>query len=211
MIASGVDIVTITKPPETRCELVLEAIAAGVHVIADKPFEPNAEGGRELDAAAKAKGVILGVFHNRRWDADILTLRRVIESGRLGRLWRVHSRMDLDDPNTLEAGPTGGLLRDVGSHLVDQMLWLLGPVMSVDKELDLVELPQGPTDASFTLTLRHATGVHSHLSASKLNRLVVRIPGLRRGRQLCVVGHIGPGAGDLRWSPSLRRPRRLGL
>src|SRR3954466_6640828 len=49
--------------------------------------------------------------------------RKVIAAGRLGRLWRVHSRMDFDDPVTLEAGPTGGLLRDLGSHLVDQMLW----------------------------------------------------------------------------------------
>jgi predicted dehydrogenase len=174
MLAAGVDAVTITTPPQTRRELVLEAVAASVHVVADKPFAPDADGGRELDAAAKAKGVVLGVFHNRRYDADVLTLRKVLESGRLGKLWRVHSRMDLDDPDTLEAGPTGGLLRDLGSHLVDQMLWLLGPVASVDAQTDIVELPQGPTDASFTLTLRHRSGVHAHLSASKLNRLAVR-------------------------------------
>ena len=174
MIDGGVEAVTITTPPETRRELVLEAIAAGLHVIADKPFAPNAEGGRELAAAAKAKGVVLGVFHNRRCDADIRTLRKVVESGRLGKLWRVHSRMDLDDPHTLEAGPTGGLLRDLGSHLVDQMLWLLGPVASVNAQLDFVDLPEGSTDASFTLTLWHENGIHSHLSASKINRLAVR-------------------------------------
>ena len=54
-------------------------------------------------------------------------------------------------------GPTGGLLRDLGSHLVDQMLLLLGPATSVDAQLDFVDLPAGKTDASFTLTLRHAT------------------------------------------------------
>jgi hypothetical protein len=64
----------------------------------------------------------------------------------------VHSRMDLDDPHTLEAGPTGGLLRDLGSHLVDQMLWLLGHATSVDAQLDFLDLPPGSTDASFTLT-----------------------------------------------------------
>lgn len=77
--------------------------------------------------------------------------------------------MDFDDPQTLEAGPDGGLLRDLGSHLVDQMLWLLGPVNEVDAQLDNVSLPEGPTDAGFTLTLRHASGAHSHISASKLN------------------------------------------
>lgn len=172
--AGGLDAVTITTPPQTRRELVLEAIAAGLHVIADKPFAPSAEAARELDAAARAKRVILGVFHNRRWDSDMLTLRKVVQDGRLGRLWRVHSRMDFDDPATLEAGPTGGLLRDLGSHLVDQMLWLLGPVQTVDAQLDMVDRPDGRTDAGFTITLRHAPGIHSHLSASKLNHIAAR-------------------------------------
>jgi len=174
MLAAGVDAVTITTPPQTRRELVLEAIAAGVHVIADKPFAPSAAAGRELDAAAKAKGVVLGVFHNRRMDADVRTLKKVLDGGRLGKLWRLHSRMDLDDPATLEAGPTGGLLRDIGSHLVDQILWLLGPAVSVDAQLDMVERPQGPTDAGFVLTLRHESGVRSHLSSSKLNHLAAK-------------------------------------
>ena len=174
LLGAGVDAVTITTPPQTRRDLVLEAIAAGVAVIADKPFAPDAATGRELATAARAKGVVLGVFHNRRSDADIQTLRKVLESGRLGRLWRVHSRMDLDDPKTLDAGPSGGLLRDLGSHLVDQALWLLGPATSVQAHLDLVTLPEGETDAGFVLTLRHASGVRSYLSSSKLNRLVVR-------------------------------------
>ena len=172
--AGGLDAVTITTPPETRRALVLEAIEAGLHVIADKPFAPSAEGGRELDAAAKAKGVILGVFHNRRLDSDIQTLKKLIDDGRLGRIWRVHSRMDFDDPATLEAGPTGGLLRDLGSHLVDQMLWLLGPAVAVDAQLDHVDLAEGRTDASFTITIRHASGQHAHVSASKLNHLNIR-------------------------------------
>ena len=120
MLAAGVDAVTVTTPPQTRRDLVLEAVNAGVHVIADKPFAPTAEVGRELDRAAKAKGVILGAFHNRRWDTDMRTLRSVLESGRLGRLWRLHSRFDLDEPHTLDAGPGGGLLPDLGSHMVDQ-------------------------------------------------------------------------------------------
>jgi len=169
--AGGIDAVTVTTPPQTRRALVLEAIAAGLHVIADKPFAPTAADARELDAVAKAKGVVLGVFHNRRFDADVQTLRKVIADGRLGRIWRVHSRMDLDDPATLEAGPTGGLLRDLGSHIVDQILWLLGPAVSVDAQLDMVDLPEGRTDAGFTIAIRHESGAHSHLSASKLNRL----------------------------------------
>ncbi|MFK0382459.1 Gfo/Idh/MocA family protein [Agrobacterium sp. NPDC090273] len=172
--AGGIDAVTITTPPQTRRELVLEAVAAGLHVVADKPFAPSAAVARELGEAARRAGVVLAVYHNRRFDADVLTLKKVIDSGELGKLWRVHSRMEFDDPATLEGGATGGLLRDLGSHLVDQMLWLLGPIRSVAAYWDMVETSDGRTDAGFVLNLQHVSGVHSHLSASKLNRLTVR-------------------------------------
>jgi predicted dehydrogenase len=174
LLAAGVDAVTITTPPETRRELVLTAIAAGVHVIADKPFAPTAEGGRELDEAAHEAGVILNVFHNRRWDADIRTLAAVLRRGDLGQLTRVESRFDLDDPATLDAGPAGGLLRDLGSHLVDQILWLLGPVRRIYADLEWIDLPDGRTDAGFTIALTHTSGVRSHLSSTKCNRIQQR-------------------------------------
>uniref|UniRef100_UPI0015F0B712 Gfo/Idh/MocA family protein n=1 Tax=Pseudonocardia pini TaxID=2758030 RepID=UPI0015F0B712 len=121
---------------------------------------------------AAAAGVQLAVFHNRRWDTDVRTFLTVRD--RLGEIWRFDSRMDFDDPATLEAGPGGGLLRDLGSHLVDQALWLFGPAVRVSATLDLVTLPEGETDAGFVVTLTHASGTHSHLSASKVNRLVDR-------------------------------------
>lgn len=172
MIASGtVDAVTVTTPPHTRRDLVLEAIKAGLHVIADKPFAPDTKGGRELDAAAKAKGVILGSYQNRRFDSDFLTLKKVLNSGQLGDIWRVYSRYDLDEPGTIEAGPTGGVLRDLGSHVVDQMLYLFGRPTEVLAHLDNVEMPEGRTDAGFDITLLHENGVSSYISASKLNRV----------------------------------------
>ena len=94
LLAAGVDAVSISTPPTTRRELVLEAIAAGVHVIADKPFAPTADAAREMERAAAEAGVMLSVFHNRRWDADLRTLASVVEGGRLGTLWRVFSRFD---------------------------------------------------------------------------------------------------------------------
>ncbi|AXK47189.1 Gfo/Idh/MocA family oxidoreductase [Brachybacterium saurashtrense] len=171
MLEAGVDAVTITTPPATRRDLVMEAIAAGVHVVADKPFAPSAAVAREMAEAARAAGVQLSVFHNRRFDADLRTLRGVLDSGALGELWRVHSRFDLDQPELLEAGEHGGLLRDLGTHLVDQMMWLLGPVRAVSARLDHVELAEGRTDAAFALTLQHADGVTSCTSSTKLNHL----------------------------------------
>ena len=175
LLAAGVDAVTITTPPHTRRALVLQAIAAGVPTIADKPFAPDAQGGRELVAAAEEAGVPLNVFHNRRWDADIQTLAAVLESAELGELWGVESRMDQANAATLEIGPDAGLLRDLGSHLVDQMLWLLGPARTVYAELDHVDVDAEPaggrTDCRFALSLTHAGGVRSRVSASKINHI----------------------------------------
>jgi predicted dehydrogenase len=95
----------------------------------------------------------------------------VLEGGRLGELWRVHSRFDLDQPEQLEAGPEGGLLRDIGTHVIDQLMWLLGPVDAVSARLDHVDLPAGRTDAAFAVTLQHASGVTSYASSTKLNHL----------------------------------------
>lgn len=82
--------------------------------------------------------------------------------------------MEQSDASTLEAGPSGSLLRDLGSHVLDQALWLLGPVVSVTAELDMVDLPEGPTNAGFVLGLHHASGARSYLEASKRNRLDVK-------------------------------------
>jgi predicted dehydrogenase len=183
LLDSGVDAVTISTPPQTRRALVLEAVGRQVNVIADKPFAPTATAGRRLVDAAQEAGILLSVFHNRRWDTDITTLRGVIDTGQLGEIWRFDSRFDLDQPETLEAGPDGGLLRDLGSHLVDQALWLLGPARRVSANLDWLDLPEGCTDAGFAITITHAGGAHSHLSASKVNRLV--------SRELRVLGSLG--------------------
>ena len=174
LLDSGVEAVTITTPPQTRRELVLEAVGRGVAVVADKPFAPSAAAGQELVDAAREAGVLLSVFHNRRWDTDVTTLRRVLDDGVLGDVWRFDSRFDLDDPDTLEAGPDGGLLRDLGSHLVDQALWLFGPAHRVTTNLDWMDLPAGRTDCGFVVTIVHTGSVHSHVSASKVNRVVSR-------------------------------------
>lgn len=175
MAASGLVVaVTLTTPPQTRRDLVLEALGLGLHVVADKPFAPDAATARELQATAQAAGRRLAVYHNRRWDSDIRTLKAVLDAQAVGTVRRFHSRFDLDEPGTMEPGPAGGLLRDLGSHLVDQALWLCGPVARVYARLDWVESAGGRTDAGFALVLTHVNGVDTHLSASKLNRLQAR-------------------------------------
>lgn len=170
MAAAGeVEMVTITTPPETHKALTLEAIELGLHVVCDKPFAPTHADAEEMVAAAEAKGVLLNVFHNRRWDTDFQTLKSVIESGRLGEIRRVHNRLDSNEWATLEAGPGGGLLRDHGSHFIDQMLCLLGPAAAVDAQVDYVDLPEGRTDCSYAVHIRHEGGAHSYTVGSKVN------------------------------------------
>ncbi|HEY5788359.1 MAG TPA: Gfo/Idh/MocA family oxidoreductase [Microlunatus sp.] len=184
----GLDAVTITTPPQTRRQLVLEALDHGLHVVADKPFAPDAEGAHQLDAAAKAAGRLLAVYHNRRWDSDIATLRTLLQSGRLGNATRFHSTMDQDSPGTLEEGPGGGLLRDLGSHLIDQALWLFGPAQTVFATLDWVGADGARSDVGFLVTLHHRSGVSSVLTASKRNHL--------DGRSLRVYGDLGSYLAD---------------
>ena len=174
LLAAGVDAVTITTPAPTRRELVLEAIAAGIPVVADKPFAPSAEAALELIEAGEAAGVPVSVFHNRRWDHNIRTVKKVLDDGALGDLWSIESRFELDLADYLDRGPEGGLLRDLGAHLVDQMVWLLGPAESVYCAMDWVDFPEGRTDAFFEIVTRHVNGVRSTVSASKVNRLVAR-------------------------------------
>jgi predicted dehydrogenase len=183
LLASGVESVTITTPPETRRELVLQALDAGVHVVADKPFAPDADSAVELVEAGRAANVILSVFHNRRYDADARTLHRLFETGSLGNVWRLHSRFDLNLPETLDGGPAGGLLRDTGAHLVDQALWLLGDVSAVSATLNWIERDRERIDGGFVITLRHTSGAVSYLSSSKVNRVT--------SKTLLVYGQLG--------------------
>ncbi|WP_291278885.1 Gfo/Idh/MocA family oxidoreductase [Galactobacter sp.] len=174
LAADVADLIVITTPPETHVDLSLEAIAAGTPVIVDKPFAPDAAQAQKVVDAAAAAEVPLGVFHNRRWDPDVRAINAVLDSGELGETWSVHSRFDLDEPDGLEAGPAHGLLRDIGSHLVDQAIFLSGPAISVEASLNEAQKDGFTVDAAFDVTLHHASGVHSHLHSTKLNHLAER-------------------------------------
>jgi predicted dehydrogenase len=112
------------------------------------------------------------VFHNRRWDTDQLTLRRLIAEGALGEITRYESRferwrptVDPSKPRETEAPEAGGgVLLDLGSHLVDQALALFGPVTHVYAEIAARRGTAADDDAF--LALRHASGPISHLFAS---------------------------------------------
>jgi predicted dehydrogenase len=162
LAAAGADAVVITTPLDTHEALVREAIALGLPVACDKPFTPDAASARALVAAAGQAGVPLTVYQNRRWDADFRTVRALVESGALGAVTGFESRMEQYPPDGGFATTGGGVLRDFGSHLTDQALQLFGPAAAVYAETHLTPGPGG-FDDSFSLSLRHAGGVVSHL------------------------------------------------
>jgi scyllo-inositol 2-dehydrogenase (NADP+) len=117
---------------------------------------------------------LLVPFHNRRWDSDQLTLRGLIAAGELGDIYRYESRFERwrPNPNTsawreaLSPAEGGGVLLDLGVHLVDQALSLFGPITGVVGE---VEARRGEADDDVFIALHHASGTRSHLWASAVS------------------------------------------
>ncbi|EGH72082.1 Gfo/Idh/MocA family protein [Pseudomonas syringae] len=167
LVAAGVDVVVISTPLASRRALILEAIELGVGVVSDKPFASDAAQARELVDAAERRGVLLSVYQNRRWDSDFLTVRKLLDSDALGAIGRFESSIERYSPRSVGKASGGGMLRDLGSHLVDQALVLFGPVERVYAELQYAA-PQDELDHTFFVSLRHASGVTSHLSGSCL-------------------------------------------
>ena len=125
------DLVVIATPNDSHAQLATLALGAGKHVVVDKPFTLNVAEARQLAALARRQGRVLSVFHNRRWDADFLTVRRVVGAGDLGRVVHFESHFDRHRPIVRarwreQAGPGAGLWVDLGAHLVDQAVQLFG-------------------------------------------------------------------------------------
>jgi predicted dehydrogenase len=167
--AGEFDLVVVAAPNKAHVPVGLAAIAAGLPVMVDKPLAPSAAEGRRLVEAARERGLMLTVFQNRRWDGDFLTVRRLLAEEDLGRVLRFESRFERWRPQVSggwrdRPGPeeAGGLLFDLGAHLVDQVVQLFGPVQSVYAELE-IRRPGAEVDDDDFVALEHAGGVRSHL------------------------------------------------
>jgi predicted dehydrogenase len=170
--AQGLDLVVVASANRSHVPLARAALAAGAAVVVDKPLAATAIEARQLIADARAAGRMLTVFQNRRWDGDFLTLRRLLLQGQLGEPLRFESRFERWRPGPnpgwrQRPDPTeaGGLLYDLGSHLIDQALQLFGDVAEVYAELDRRH-PAAAVDDDTFVALRHASGVRSHLFMS---------------------------------------------
>ncbi len=168
----AIQLIVVGTPNETHFALAKQALEAGKHVVIDKPFAATSTQAKELIDLAKARGSILAPYHNRRWDGDFLTVRKLIDQKAVGRLVTFESHFDRFRPFPREAtwkeasDPANGMLFDLGPHLVDQVLALFGApqaiTASVRKDRDATQI-----EDAFDITL-HYPKLLAHCRATLL-------------------------------------------
>jgi scyllo-inositol 2-dehydrogenase (NADP+) len=164
------DLVVVAAPNRHHASLALAAIDAGLHVVVDKPLAASVEEAGRVGAAARERELVGSVFHNRRWDGDFLTLKRLMGDSSLGELHRLESRFERWRPEVdahrwregADQADAGGVLFDLGPHVIDQALDLLGPAGSVYAEVRTLR-PGAQVDDDFFVALEHESGARSHL------------------------------------------------
>jgi scyllo-inositol 2-dehydrogenase (NADP+) len=167
----ALDLVVVASPNRTHVELANRALDHDrtLHVVVDKPLAASVEEARALANHANARNRLLTVFHNRRWDGDFLTARRLIDRGDLGEVVRWESHFDRWRPAPRDGAwrelpdpaEAGGLLFDLGTHVIDQSLLLFGPARTVYAEID-VRRPSARVDDDVFVAVTHDSGVRSH-------------------------------------------------
>ncbi|CAN7142302.1 oxidoreductase [Variovorax sp. LjRoot290] len=164
---ADIDLVVIAAPNAQHHPLARAALAAGKHVVVDKPFTLDAAQARELAELAQRKGRLLSVYQNRRFDSDFLTLQGLLASGELGRPVYFESHFDRFRPQVRERWreqpvPGAGLWVDLGSHLVDQAVRLFGRPDTL--QLDTAALRDGAlVEDYFHAVLRYESGAPAPL------------------------------------------------
>lgn len=170
--ATPPELVIVATQNTSHVAVASAAIEHGMPVVVEKPVAVTASDADALVKQADRADVVLTVFQNRRWDTDQLTLRRLIDEGALGEITRYESRFERWRPALDQTKPRenlapeegGGVLLDLGVHLIDQALALFGSVTEVYAEID--SRRGAPADDDAFVALRHASGTISHLHAS---------------------------------------------
>lgn len=167
--AADYDLAVITTPNRLHAPLATAALDAGLPAVIDKPAAVTAAQARELAALAERRGRPAIPFHNRRWDGDYRTVRRLVGDGELGTVLRLESRFERWRPaikpgwkESADPADAGSILYDLGTHLIDQAIDLFGPPEQVYAELDTRRPGAQAHDDAF-VALRHPGGTRSHL------------------------------------------------
>lgn len=170
-----IDLVVIASPNATHVEFATLALEAGKHVVVDKPFTADTAQALQLAALASERGLLLSVFHNRRWDSTTRTAKKLLASGMLGEIRYAAMHYDRFRPQPVDrwkerAEAGGGLWMDLGPHLLDEALCYFGPPLAIQADIAAVR-PGAGADDTFHARLRYADGLRVDLQASMLGAL----------------------------------------
>ncbi|MGH2497144.1 MAG: Gfo/Idh/MocA family oxidoreductase [Ktedonobacteraceae bacterium] len=189
--ATNYDLLVIASPNRAHVSLGITAMQDGLSVVIDKPLAPSVAEAERLIAVSKSTGKLLTVFQNRRWDNDFLTVRQLLasEPNLLGPVVRFESWYQRYRPQPrsgvwrelADPAEAGGLLFDLGSHLIDQALVLFGLPLRVYAEVDM-RRPDAHVDDDTFIALEFPNGTRAHLWMGVLTRIPgprLRITGLR--------------------------------
>jgi scyllo-inositol 2-dehydrogenase (NADP+) len=139
----SVELIIVNTPNNTHFEYSRQALLAGKHVIVEKPFTVTVAEADELIALAASQKKILSVFQNRRWDGGFLTVKKILDEKRLGKIAEYEAHYDRFRPYIQpatwkeETGRGTGILYNLGSHLIDQVLMLFGMPTEVDARIGI--------------------------------------------------------------------------
>lgn len=171
---ANVDIVVVATPNDVHEDLVVRGLLSGKHVICEKPVALSVAEFDRMVAASEKSGKILSVHQNRRWDVDFLAVKQVIESGEIGEVLRVESRIHgsrgIPSDWRCHKAPGGGMVLDWGVHLIDQMLQLV-PDKIVSVSCVNTHITNNEVDDGFRLELMFETGKSAYVEVGTYNFL----------------------------------------
>lgn len=169
-LADQLDLIVLGTPPATHFPLAKAALEAGLDVVVDKPFVVHSAQGEELIELAAKAGRVLTVYQNRRWDGDSLTVKKLLDAGALGTVTRFEVGMERWAPEIAKAWKAsataedgGGVLFDLGTHVLDLCLQFFGPASVTYAEISARRAQESADDDVF-LALQHESGVISHVT-----------------------------------------------
>lgn len=132
LLADDIELVIVNTPVDTHYNYAIQVLKAGKHAIVEKSFTTTVDEAASLMNMANETGLKLSVFHNRRWDSDFKTVKDILDQNLLGEIVEAEIRFDRYNPNLSakawkeNQNVGAGILKDLGSHIIDQALYLFG-------------------------------------------------------------------------------------
>ncbi|WP_428659646.1 oxidoreductase [Runella sp.] len=157
----SIDLVFVCTPNDLHFPYAKAALEAGKHVVIEKPFTNTTAEAEALIELAEQKKLIVSAYQNRRWDADFLTIKKLLDEGSLGEVVEFEGHFDRYRPEVAQgtwkevASAGAGTLYNLGSHLIDQALALFGTPQKVTATVKIIR-PGGETDDYFDVRLDYA-------------------------------------------------------